>query len=115
MRSSLTILIIVLLMIPVVYSTSMSLYSDNHIIEGEQETASFLITTDSPFNGLVHVKYDNAASSVSAVPIAATDFYGLGPYTYPFEWNYKGISKGPYMISLELKYLQLQSDQVLLK
>ncbi len=94
---------IVLLMVPVVYSTSISLYSDSQVIEGEQETASFLITTETPFNGSVYIDYNNVQSSVTTVPIISTNFYGLGLYTYPFEWTFKGIVKGPYMISLRLE------------
>ncbi len=103
MRNSLITIIIALLMIPLVYSTSISLHSKDYIIEGETEEASFIISTDEPFNGIVYIHYNNIQSSTTSVPIIGSKFYGIGPFTYPFEWTYRGIARGHYMISLQLK------------
>ena len=103
MRSKLITLLMIFLVIPPIYGISIELSSPLTIMQGETETASFIIKTDSPFNGIVDLTYNNIDSSVSSVTIVNTSFNGAGPYIYEFDWNVKGITPNQYIISADLK------------
>ena len=55
--------------IPAVYGVSIELVSPSVIIQGETESASFVIESNYLFNGIVNLDYDNVQSFTDYVPI----------------------------------------------
>jgi len=96
-------LLMALFIIPVVYGATIDLSSPSTIIQGETETASFVINSDAVFNGVVYLSYSNIESSVDSVAILNTSFSGSGPYEYQFSWDISGITADDYSISSNLE------------
>jgi len=103
MKNKLIALLVMLLIVPIAYSASIELSVPSTIMQGESETVSFIIRTDSLFNGVVYLNYNNIDSSVNSVAVTNTSFNGAGPYTYGFDWNVKGITPNQYIISADLR------------
>ncbi len=91
--------LLMVLLIPAVYGISMEISSPKVIMQGESESASFTISTNNVFNGIVYLGYSNLQSQVNSVVILNTSFSGSGPYTYQFEWGIMGVDAGTYSVS----------------
>ena len=105
MNYKLISLLVVVFVIQLAYGSVLDITAPSVVVQGNSETANILVTSDTTFDGLIALSYQNLASLIATASFSSVDFTGSGPYYYHYSWDITGLNTGAYLIRANLSYL----------